>query len=65
MMGIVLGIAIRAEVSMIIGSVFVGYMGLHCIVLGVIHCFGDGVLTACIPAKKIANLDTIEAMRYE
>lgn len=65
MMGIVLGIAIRAEVSMIIGSVFVGYMGLLCIVLGVIHCFGDGVLTACIPAKKIANLDTIEAMRYE
>jgi putative ABC transport system permease protein len=61
--GIILGIAIGNIVSYIIGSIFI--IPWLWIILGVILCAGVALASGFLPARKAANLEPIEALRYE
>jgi len=61
--GILFGIAVGNGVSLIIGSAFL--IPWAWIILGVVLCFVVAIVSGYIPANKAANLDPIDALRYE
>jgi putative ABC transport system permease protein len=61
--GIILGIIIGNAVSSMLRSSFVVPWGW--VIMGIIVCFGVGVVSGYAPAVKAANIDPIEALRYE
>ncbi len=61
--GIILGIVIGNMVSMSIGSAF--FVPWNWMIVSLIVCFGVAVISGLIPASKAANLDPIDALRYE
>jgi putative ABC transport system permease protein len=63
LLGIVLGIIIGNSISMMIGSSFI--IPWVWIITGVVLCFIVALLSGIIPARKAANLDPIESLRYE
>lgn len=62
-LGIIMGIAIGNVVSFLIGSSFI--IPWPWILLGVTLCFLVAIASGILPARKAANLDPIEALRYE
>lgn len=62
-LGIFLGILAGNVISLLIGSAFI--IPWVWIVTGVLLCFGVALLSGIIPARKAANLDPIESLRYE
>ncbi len=62
-LGIFLGILIGNIMSLAIGSAFI--VPWAWIILGVMLCFVVALLSGIIPARKAANLDPIESLRYE
>ena len=63
LLGIFLGIMVGNVMSLAIGSAFI--VPWIWIVLGVVLCFAVALLSGIIPARKAANLDPIESLRYE
>ena len=61
--GIMLGILIGNAVSSMLRSSFVIPWGW--VITGIIVCFGVGIASGYAPAVKAANIDPIEALRYE
>lgn len=61
--GIVLGVLIGNIVSTLLKSSFV--VPWLWIIMGVVVCFIVGVVSGYAPALKAANIDPIEALRYE
>jgi putative ABC transport system permease protein len=63
LLGIVLGILIGNAVSAMLSSNFV--IPWFWVMTGIIVCFIVGVVSGYAPAVKAANIDPIEALRYE
>jgi putative ABC transport system permease protein len=63
LLGIILGILVGNVMSLIIGSAFI--VPWTWIAVGVLLCFGVALVSGIIPARKAANLDPIESLRYE
>jgi putative ABC transport system permease protein len=63
LLGIVLGILAGNMVSMMIGTSFLIPWGW--ILMGVLLCFGVGIISGYYPAQKASQLDPIESLRYE
>lgn len=61
--GIMLGVLIGNAVSSMLRSSFVIPWGW--VITGIIVCFGVGIASGYAPAVKAANIDPIEALRYE
>ena len=61
--GILLGIIIGNGVSLAFGSSFI--IPWKWIILGIVLCFGVGVVSGYFPAVKASKLDPILALRYE
>lgn len=63
LVGIILGILIGNGVSLAIGTSFI--IPWSWIFMGVSVCFGVGLLSGVIPARKASKLDPIIALRHE
>lgn len=61
--GIILGILIGNAVSSLLGSSFI--VPWVWVITGIVVCFIVGVASGYAPAVKAANIDPIEALRYE
>ena len=62
-LGIILGILVGNVISLLIGSAFI--VPWIWILTGVVLCLAVALLSGIIPARKAANLDPIESLRYE
>lgn len=63
LLGIFLGIMIGNVISLLIGSSFI--VPWKWILTGVVLCFVVALVSGYLPAKKAADLDPIESLRYE
>jgi putative ABC transport system permease protein len=61
--GIILGVLIGNGVSSMLGTSFIIPWGW--VFIGIVVCFCVGVVSGYAPAVKAANIDPIEALRYE
>jgi putative ABC transport system permease protein len=61
--GIILGVLIGNVVSSMLGTSFIVPWGW--VFIGIVVCFFVGVVSGYAPAVKAANIDPIEALRYE
>jgi putative ABC transport system permease protein len=63
LLGIFFGILVGNVISLLIGSAFI--IPWVWILNGVILCFIVALVSGFVPARKAANLDPIESLRYE